>query len=978
MTLTRSKKSKRLLRWLSVLQNEDQTLGPSTALLIKYSLLHNHHRCVQVTIRLAGAWNLLHRLSPCTGLPYFLRSQLEAQKIADGSRLWKQVAPILTFIRANIRSTGSSRGYPTLFLWYSTENHRSYLFFAFLRTKMAPVTYSAQDLLRIRTVPPRKEIYDDICQKLQKDLSIDDILRFPVNRSLPLIPEEDVEKATTVPNSNATVVQQLDGTDSEWRYRGRTEIESSEPQPISAPTGLVAQKDKGFQRFYKAVVSPTHVRVTAGGRIVPNTRASSSPTSKWAKDKSTSGSLFPVRPLERDAADIGVANGTQYPFGAFPSLYPAYAPAMHGSAYPMFPWQIYNTFCLPAPLPQATLPKTSDKDNSRHQQDGVDDRQDGADLNIHQTAAPTDSTRSFCVNGQWTMPHNPTLFAYGMPAFSGFPHPSIVGSVAVPAALQPTPSTSASVPISIPTPALAPASAPAPAKSEKPVVETAKFSSVVAASPTTQTTASLPNPPISSIRPSEITKKQIDVLKGSLKYLEDQLLYNKHQIDEKWMEYQAHMVRQQVDQFEKNLQNQKSFEETYYPKSKENSSASSASLTAPTPSGDEPSTRPPQDGPSNSGQKLWREKDREFFQAHQGINSTKSVSLFAPKRLGSTAEPNKKASSLPVHAALAPPFQPQNECPSHSSFFPPQKPDAPYLIGMIPTGGSQEKARETGYQYVRDLTDDELRARHMYWGKAPHHLQRGLPKFDGKDFYPPSPTRDRTSGSIDSTLDIQSESDVPRSANASVYDPFRSLGRPRQRVPRGVLGQTTQSEALARNSSCGSSVAERGTSCAGKIGLQHEDTRKATDPVANASAASSKLNSDSEEGDDGRSILFKGRKPAASGTKSRNEIWQSMLNKGKSSGQLVPSTISSATAQGVLPQYRGHATAYLTPTIANTSTSALSAMVNGKAVENGDLTHVKSPEPVQAENMPPTVAADNESIRQGSLHKFNPQGILSQ
>lgn len=177
MTLTRSKRSKRLLRWLSVLQNEDQPLGPSTALLIKYSLLHNHHRCIQVTIRLAGSLNFLHHLSPCSDLPHFLQSQLEAQKIADGSRLWTKIAPILTFIRFNSRSTGSSRGYPTLFVWYSRENHRSYLFFAFLETKMAPVTYSAQELLRMKSVPARKEIYDELCQKLQKHLSLGTFVR---------------------------------------------------------------------------------------------------------------------------------------------------------------------------------------------------------------------------------------------------------------------------------------------------------------------------------------------------------------------------------------------------------------------------------------------------------------------------------------------------------------------------------------------------------------------------------------------------------------------------------------------------------------------------------------------------------------------------------------------------------------------------------------------------------------------------------
>ncbi|OAQ99595.1 hypothetical protein LLEC1_03478 [Akanthomyces lecanii] len=842
---------------------------------------------------------------------------------------------------------------------------------------MAPVTYSAQELLRMKSVPARKEIYDELCQKLQKDLSLEDILRFPVNRSLPLIPEEESEKVTTAPNGNLASVQQLDGTDSEWRYRGRTENECGEPQPISAPPGLVAQKDEGFQRFYKAVVSPSHVRVTAGGRIVPNTRASSSPTGKWSKEKSSSGSLFPSRPLERDSADAAVTNGTQYTYGTFPPIYPGYAPAMHGSAYPMFPWQIYNTFCLPQPMPQTAFPKASDKDNSRNQQDGVDDRQEGTDPSTHQNATPMDSNRPFYFNNQWSMPHNPSLFAYGMPAFSGFPHPSMVGPVTAPTALQST--HSASVSTSAPTPA----PAFAPVKVDKPSVENAKPSPAAAASPTTQTTGSLPNHPISSIRPSEITKKQIDVLRGSLKWLEDQLLYNKHQIDEKWMEYQAHMVRQQVEQFEKNLENQKRFEECHYPKTKENSSASSVSIMLPHASADEPSTRPPpnslQEGMTNSVQKPCREKDREYFQTQQGINSTKSVNLFAPKRLGSTADPTKKASTLPVHAALAPPFQPQNEGPSHSAFFPSRKPEIPYLIGMTPTGGNSDKAREAGYQYVRDLTDDELRARHMYWGKAPHHLQRGLPKFDGKDFYPPSPTKNRSSESNDSLMDVQSESGGPRSANESVYDPFRSLGRPKQRVARGALGQTTQSEALARNSSCGSSVVERGASCTGKIGRQDEDARKIVDSTANNVTESPRFNSESEEGEDSRSILFKGRKPAASaGTKSRNDIWQSMLNKGKSSGQLVPSTISSATAQGVLPQYRGHATAYLTPAIANTSAPARSATANGKAVESSDLIQLKSPEIVQTENLPPVVSNDDEPIRQDSLHKFNPQGILSQ
>lgn len=55
-----------------------------------------------------------------------------------------------------------------------------------------------------------------------------------------------------------------------WQLRARSNTNSSSDQPISAPLAVDAQKAESFQRFYRAVVSPSHVRVTAGGRIVPN------------------------------------------------------------------------------------------------------------------------------------------------------------------------------------------------------------------------------------------------------------------------------------------------------------------------------------------------------------------------------------------------------------------------------------------------------------------------------------------------------------------------------------------------------------------------------------------------------------------------------------------------------------------------------------------------------------------------------------
>jgi hypothetical protein len=40
-------------------------------------------------------------------------------------------------------------------------------------------------------------------------------------------------------------------------------------QPRNAPSGVLTQKDKGFENFLKTHSSPNHHRVTAGGRIVP-------------------------------------------------------------------------------------------------------------------------------------------------------------------------------------------------------------------------------------------------------------------------------------------------------------------------------------------------------------------------------------------------------------------------------------------------------------------------------------------------------------------------------------------------------------------------------------------------------------------------------------------------------------------------------------------------------------------------------------
>ncbi|KIW82209.1 hypothetical protein Z517_05236 [Fonsecaea pedrosoi CBS 271.37] len=52
-------------------------------------------------------------------------------------------------------------------------------------------------------------------------------------------------------------------------YRGNRIVEAPERQPTVPPSERRAQQDEGFARFLKKHSSPTHQRVTAGGRIVP-------------------------------------------------------------------------------------------------------------------------------------------------------------------------------------------------------------------------------------------------------------------------------------------------------------------------------------------------------------------------------------------------------------------------------------------------------------------------------------------------------------------------------------------------------------------------------------------------------------------------------------------------------------------------------------------------------------------------------------
>lgn len=102
--------------------------------------------------------------------------------------------------------------------------------------------------------------------------------QLPVTRRNDLSTNQSSSGDDLVEQVNPTYTKSKHGNLAHWQYRRRDSSDRS-AQPYSAPSGFAAQQSENFQRFYRAVVSPTHVRVTAGGRIVPNTRTP--PAFEW-------------------------------------------------------------------------------------------------------------------------------------------------------------------------------------------------------------------------------------------------------------------------------------------------------------------------------------------------------------------------------------------------------------------------------------------------------------------------------------------------------------------------------------------------------------------------------------------------------------------------------------------------------------------------------------------------------------------------
>lgn len=71
----------------------------------------------------------------------------------------------------------------------------------------------------------------------------------------------------------------------------------------------------------------------------------------------------------------------------------------------------------------------------------------------------------------------------------------------------------------------------------------------------------------------------------------------------------------------------------------------------------------------------------------------------------------------------------------------------------------------------------------------------------------------------------------------------------------------------------------------------------------------------------GKSCLVRHVGPQLTIPSHSSKLWQSMLKRGLTSSDVLPSTVSSTTAHGFLPQFSGHAAASLSPSLSGTISS---------------------------------------------------------
>ncbi|POS77694.1 hypothetical protein DHEL01_v203920 [Diaporthe helianthi] len=1077
------KKVRKLLRELWELQTEDVPMTASTLLKIKY-LLGSTTRCDRVDVFSpkfladlpASPLEITDsRLPQFVPTSQFVRCQLEDQKLTGARSHNCQQDPvalpaILAFVNLVCSPNGASRkfSHATQFRWHCPLTHRTHVIFAFIDFKMRSRVYSVEELLNLRTyalsemlpgIPQGNELAEMVCNKSRvnsvssrsynstslkrdKKKAMDEsstaseevvfrgnMIRRAIRQDPP--PANTADNTQERPSNStpglsdqsvaAAVIHAPDPPPQmEWKYRGRSGSEVLVNEPLPAPTGLTAQHSEGFQRFYKAVVSPTHVRVTAGGRIVPNTRNPASPTAKRPKDTEyvtaqekaeSCPAPAPTTAPKQPAAVMGMPQPMPFFYPGYPGLPPMHP--MTGMPMPMMP----PGFTFPMPVPVAptahsTEEATRKENQSRKAEEHTSEPQSGKPGINLSPPEQFDHTKPFMYNGQqWMFPMYPAPY----PGFIGMPPPGYAGHMPAPPMMMPP---------QMPMPPIMSPMGPMPQGGPMGPVghqQPAGASAMSTAPPSSsrQSTPQPPSkPPISSIRPSQITRKQIDGLRANLKYHEDQLQYNKHQIDERDMERKIDMLNHDIERFEKVFQAQTGFEEKHYPKNdKDKDEAASSSGRSSVPSSktqsqseeSKESKATTMSSNSHSQPKL-RKKDRSRDSV--GINSNKSSNASytlddsAHDRLLASMQAGK-TSSLPSGAARAPVFQPRSvstlSCPvpsgngqaweagkAESGITQEQLEAAekklvaagskawgvphgingtssqpsrggsprgsgglgvPYLVGTLPRGFNPYGGYRVEYEYSRKLTDEELQARHLYFGKASRSVGQGLPKYDGRNFYPPSPAKHITPNESPSVGRGRAPVGEPgvdyrfAAPGGREIDPFRAVA-PIDTFPKGERAVVSSKASSVKSTQSFSS--QTGDHVEGfKKALEESKKLQDTDVSCESVSEASVNETKSLDFNDSRS----------NGNSSK--LWQSMVKRGFTASDVLPSTVTSTTAQGYLPHFAGNASASLSPTVSDTVTCP----IRGSSVKGADTNPNGSTfmAPKSGENAPP-VPADRISI----------------
>ncbi|ESZ94727.1 hypothetical protein SBOR_4889 [Sclerotinia borealis F-4128] len=433
-----------------------------------------------------------------------------------------------------------------------------------------------------------------------------------------------------------------------WCLRQHPNFESrrtfdNQIQPLSAPTSVALHQAENFRRFYRAVVSPTHVRVTAGGRIVPNTRAMAPPSFEHNGDKHSSETpqqTNDIQPNDNSRATSSTAGDLQ---GSGISIGGQGLPGVH----PVFPGSFlphYGYFPqIAANMPGQNFGHPGHTQLSHQSANGNENSASSLQPVRVSHPAQFDPTRPYMmVNNQMCFP--PTAFPQPL---NGFPSGLVGNPPFSPPMLGGPPGHHMSHPMHGPVPfPMPPANFPVPMMQHP----NGQLFSMISHQGHTQQASMPPMIPL-QMASSEQTLQQH---RDHLMMLEDHIARQSLQSVPYWATQRQILIGEiarmsNLHQSERNqsrsFQNEQALSQT--------SVDAGSSLDAPSNSNE---TRSPVVAFSNAST-IVRSQESSVAYASSAAHTTQSTDSPTVQR-ATTAKPGP-GSRLPATAAMAPPFQPR-------------------------------------------------------------------------------------------------------------------------------------------------------------------------------------------------------------------------------------------------------------------------------------------------------------------------------